>query len=154
MSSPSGQGSGQRVQRVANEIRELLGELLSRGDIKDPRVRAAGLLTFTHVKVTGDLREATAYFVVHGADRVQMAQVRKGLNSAAGYIRRAIGDRLRMRNTPSIEFSVDRVFESEARVDKLLQEIADERRAVEGAETAEREPPSEGGGDGSSSSSA
>ena len=58
----------ERVERLAMEIREILGEIVTRQEIKDPRVQDAGLITITHVRLTGDLREATALFTVHGAD--------------------------------------------------------------------------------------
>ena len=58
----------QRVERVAGEVRAILGEALARDEIKDPRVRGAGLITVTHVRVSGDLRHARALFTVHGMD--------------------------------------------------------------------------------------
>jgi ribosome-binding factor A len=118
----------QRVERVAAEIRELLGETLVRGDIKDPRVSEAGLITFTHVRVTGDLRQATALFIVHNADDAHLKRVQAGLTSASGYLRRALGQRLRMKNTPTLAFEIDRVFEKEEKVDALLREISPTRR--------------------------
>lgn len=112
-----------RPERIAQEIRLMLGDFVARDEIKDPRVRDAGLITFTHVKVTGDLRQARVSFMVHGLDDKQLAGVRQGLQSASGYLRRLIGDQLRMRYTPTLEFVVDRVFEQEARVDSILREI-------------------------------
>lgn len=119
---------GHRTQRLAAEIRQILAEAATRGDIKDPRVQDAGLVTFTHVKVTGDLREAKVYFMVHGANDKTLAEVRKGLQSASGYLRRLLGDELRLRVVPSLAFEVDRVFEQEAKVDALLAEIAREKK--------------------------
>ena len=45
----------QRLERVAGEVRAVLGEVLARDEIKDPRVRGVGLITVTHVRVSGDL---------------------------------------------------------------------------------------------------
>jgi ribosome-binding factor A len=118
----------QRTERVAGEIKQVLGELLVRGDIKDPRVRGVGLITITHVRVTGDLRQATALFMVHGVDRAGLERVRDGLDSASGYLRRAIGQRLRLKATPSLSFEIDRVFDQEEKVDALLREIKSEDR--------------------------
>src|SRR4029079_14902267 len=58
----------QRLERGAGEVRAILGEVLARDEIKDPRVRGAGLITVTHVRVSGDLRNARALFTVHDAD--------------------------------------------------------------------------------------
>jgi ribosome-binding factor A len=118
----------QRLERISGEIRELLGQTLVRGEIKDPRVSDAGLVTITHVKVTGDLREATASFIVHDADEKAMERVRTGLNSASSYLRRQIGQQLRLKVTPTLTFEIDRVFDQEAKIDRLLHEIAAEKK--------------------------
>jgi ribosome-binding factor A len=114
----------ERVARLATEIRQILGEIVSRQEIKDPRVQAAGLITITHVRLTGDLRQVTALFTVHGADAAALGRVREGLNSAGGYLRHRLGKELSVRAIPTVTFEVDRVFDQEARVDALLKDIA------------------------------
>jgi ribosome-binding factor A len=116
--------SQQRVERVAGEVRAILGETLARDEIKDPRVRGAGLITVTFVRVSGDLRHAKALFTVHGMDAAGMERVREGLDHASGYFRQAIARRLRMRVAPAVTFEVDQVFEQAEKVDKILREIA------------------------------
>jgi ribosome-binding factor A len=113
----------QRTERVAGEIREVLGEIVVRQEIKDPRVRIAGIITFTHVRLSGDLRQARVFFTVHGMDDESLERVRQGLASATGFMRRRIAERLRLKSTPSLTFDVDRVFEHEARIDALLREV-------------------------------
>ena len=108
-----------RDQRVAEEIRLTIGEALTRGEIKDPRVRDAGIITVTHVKVTGDLHQARALFMVYGADDAKLAAVKKALNAAGGFWRRKIAERLRLKFTPTLTFDVDRVFETEERARTL-----------------------------------
>jgi ribosome-binding factor A len=118
----------QRLERVSSEIREILGSAVVRGEIKDPRVRDVGLITITHVRVTGDLREAIASFIVHDADEATLGKVREGLNSAAGYLRRQVGQQLRLKVTPTLIFEIDRVFDQEAKIDRLLHEVELEGR--------------------------
>jgi ribosome-binding factor A len=101
----------------------VLGETLARDEIKDPRVRGAGLITVTHVRISGDLRHATALFTVHGLDAAGMERVRHGLDNASGYFRQAITRRLRMKVAPAVSFEVDHVFEQAERVEKILKEI-------------------------------
>ena len=113
----------QRVERVASEVRGVLGEVLARDEIKDPRVRGAGLITVTHVRVSGDLQHARASFTVHGLDDAALERVRTGLNHASGYFRQAISRRLRMKVTPAVTFEIDEVFEQAAHVEQLLREI-------------------------------
>lgn len=125
----------QRTERIAGEIRQILGEIIVRDEIKDPRVRIAGIITFTHVRVSGDLRQATAYFTVHGMDEESLLRVRQGLAAAASYMRRRIADRLRLKSTPALMFDIDRVFEQEAHIDALLHEV--EMAKAEEGEAAE-----------------
>jgi ribosome-binding factor A len=112
------------LERVAGEVRAILGEVLARDEIKDPRVRGAGLITVTHVRVSGDLRHARAMFTVHDADAAALERVRQGLDNASGYFRQAIARRLRMKVAPAVKFEVDKVFEQAERVEKILREEA------------------------------
>jgi ribosome-binding factor A len=112
----------QRVERVAGEVRGILGEVIARDELKDPRVRGAGLITVTHVRVSGDLQHARALFTVHDMDAAGMERVRQGLNHASGYFRQAIARRLRMKVAPAVTFEIDKVFEQAARVEALLRD--------------------------------
>ena len=114
----------QRLERVAGEVRAILGEVLARDEIKDPRVRGAGLITVTHVRVSGDLRHARALFTVHDANAAALERVREGLDHASGYFRQAIARRLRMKVAPAVKFEVDKVFEQAARVEQILRDEA------------------------------
>jgi len=126
----------QRTESLGREIQSILGELLTRGDIKDPRVRNAGLLTVTRVHVTGDLREAKVAFTAFGAADPVLEKARQGLQSASPYLQRAIGQRLRTRNTPTLEFEVDRVLDEALRVDSILREVRAELAAAPKDDTA------------------
>jgi len=122
----------QRLERVAGEVRAVLGEVLARDEIKDPRVRGAGLITVTHVRVSGDLRHARALFTVHDADAATLERVRQGLDNASGYFRQAIARRLRMKVAPAVKFEVDKVFEQAERVEQILREEAEAAKKPEG----------------------
>jgi ribosome-binding factor A len=137
----------QRIERVASEVRAVLGEVLARDEIKDPRVRGAGLITVTHVRVSGDLRHARAHFTVHGVDDAALERVRAGLDHASGYFRRAIAARLRTKVSPHVTFVVDRVFDKAMRIDALLHSLGTAAAAPRAAGEAgaasdgEAEPP-------------
>jgi len=130
----------QRMERVAGEVRAVLGEVLSRDEIKDPRVRGVGLITVTFVRVSGDLRHAKALFTVHGLGAEALERVRQGLDHASGYFRQAISRRLRMRVSPAVTFEVDHVFEQAAKVEDLLRSIAPPPAAKVAPDGDEPEP--------------
>jgi ribosome-binding factor A len=132
----------QRTERIAGEVRGIIGDVLTRQEIKDPRVAGAGLITVTHVRISGDLRHARALFTVHNAPDAELEHVRQGLDHASGVFRHAIARRLRLKATPSLTFEVDRVFEKASRVEDLLKEISIEARASEApASEAPAAPP-------------
>jgi ribosome-binding factor A len=137
-----------RLERVAGEVRAIVGEVLARDEIKDPRVRGAGLITVTHVRVSGDLRHAWASFTVHDLHAAGLEVVRQGLNNASGYFRQAIARRLRLKVAPAVKFEVDTVFEQAERVEKLLREDAAARApAPDAGEPGDAASEDDDGGD-------
>jgi ribosome-binding factor A len=136
----------QRTERLSREIQAILGEALARGDIKDPRVRDAGLVTITRVRVTGDLREARVAFAVFGAVDAVLERAQAGLQSAASHLQREIGHKLRTRNTPTLTFEIDRVLDEALRVDSILRTVSAELRSNAAAPEAPAEAAGEGDG--------
>ncbi len=109
-----------RTHRVAGLIREVLAELIS-FHIKDPRVVG---VTVTEVEITGDLREATVFVALAPSEdpNAQKAAL-VGLQSAAGFLRREVGSRIRLRTTPTLAFEIDRSGAYGARIDEVLREL-------------------------------
>jgi ribosome-binding factor A len=130
----------QRTERLGAEIQSVLGRIISRGDIRDARVRDAGLVTITRVRVTGDLREARVGFAVFGADDAALERVRQGLQSARSYLQHELGRQLRARNTALLSFEVDRGLDNAFRVDSLLRQEAAASAATAGPGAAQSAP--------------
>ncbi|HJV34638.1 ribosome-binding factor A [Geomonas sp.] len=107
-----------RSDKVGEEIHKIISELLIKG-LKDPRI---GFVTITGVKMTPDVRMATVYFTVHGGDE-QRQNSAAGLNSARGFIRKEIGQALKMRFTPEIQFKYDTSLEYGQHIESILKEI-------------------------------
>ena len=106
-----------RPERVAEEYREVLAEEIPR--LKDPRI---GFVTITHVDVSPDLRRATVFYTVLGEDRDHRA-TRAGLQSARKRLRAALGQKVRMKFTPELDFEEDVGLSQVERVSQLLREI-------------------------------
>jgi len=87
--------------------------------VKDPRVNS-GFVTITHCEISGDLKFAKVYFSVLNGDA---EEVKKGLISAKGFIRREIAERLNMRNTPELTFVSDDSIEKGDKISKILNDI-------------------------------
>ena len=114
-----------KLQRINEDIARELSALLR--EVKDPRVRQ-GMLSVLAVDTTPDLKFAKVYLSVLGLEDER--RMSKGLESAAGHLRRALGQALSLRHTPELVFKLDKSMEHGAHVSKILQsleETTDER---------------------------
>ena len=91
-----------RIGRINEEIQRELSALLR--NLKDPRVQNT-MISITRVDTTPDLRYAKVYVSFLESDRAQEAM--KGLKSAGGFLRRALGQNLQLRYTPELTWSLD-----------------------------------------------
>jgi len=127
-----------RLQRVAESIKQEVSRIVDR-ELRDPRLHAVHtladpngaqdgrahhveLVTITDVEVSADLRHARIYFSVLGDERA-VEECREGLTSAAGYIRGALGHRLRLKYTPELSFHYDRSAAHAQHIENLLANL-------------------------------
>jgi ribosome-binding factor A len=111
--------SNSRSSRVAEQIQQEVARLLMRGAIKDPRV---GFVTITGAEIDRELRRAVIFYSLMG-DEAQHADTQKGLESAAGFLRREVAKNLKMRHTPELAFKFDASVEQGDRIERLLREV-------------------------------
>jgi ribosome-binding factor A len=109
----------QRMRRVDEAVREVLSDALTH-DLKDPRV---GFVTVTDVKTSPDLSQARVYVSVLG-DEAAVAASLEGLRSAHGYLQGRVGQELRLKRTPTLEFVHDDTAARAQRLEALIQENA------------------------------
>lgn len=116
--------SEERAIRVAQVVKAEIADLLTRG-LKDPRV---GFVSIMGVRMSPDLHYANVYVSMFGSEKEKKSSL-IGLKNSAGWIRKQIGGKLRLRVTPEIRFfeddSLDQVFHLEE-VFKELHENEDE----------------------------
>src|SRR6187549_2346175 len=87
--TPSRTPPGQRQLRVGERIRHILADVLRRGDLHDPMLAQASLITVTAVEIGPDLKHATAYVMPLGGKNA--GPIVQALNRASGYFRTEIG---------------------------------------------------------------
>jgi ribosome-binding factor A len=95
-----------------------VGDILARS-VHDPGV---GFVTLTRVRVTEDLLQARVYYTTLG-DEAARKKTARALDRAQPFIRRALGERLRLRRVPEISFTFDQSIAHQARVEELLEQI-------------------------------
>lgn len=113
-----------RVSRVGALIQREISQMLV-NDIKDDRV-GAGMVSVTDVQVSGDLQHAKIFVSIYGTEEAR-AETMDGLKAATGYVRRELGQRVRLRRTPEVMFVEDRSLERGDRVLSLLNQISSDR---------------------------
>jgi ribosome-binding factor A len=106
-----------RPQRLALEIQHEISMMLFR-DLKDRRI---GLVTITGVEMSSDLRHAKVYVSAMGDEARKKASL-EALNHASGWIRHELGQRIRMKFLPEIQFRADSSLEYGEHIDQLLDE--------------------------------
>lgn len=108
-----------RPEQVAEQIRQILAEMLVHGEIRDPRVTSA---TVTAVKVGKDLSTARVWVALAGSKEEQAAAL-EGLKSAAGFIRTRVARELTTYTAPEFRFQQDLGAEHGARIDAILADL-------------------------------
>src|SRR3954452_22373632 len=106
-----------RLARVAEAIREAASEAIL-FHLRDPRIK---FTTVTRAEVSADLQHAKVYVSVMGSERDQNLTLH-GLKSAAGFIQSRLGDRMRTRYIPVLEFVLDEGIKNSLEVARLLNE--------------------------------
>ena len=115
-----------RQERVSEMLFQELSVLIS-SELEDPRL---GLITVTEVAVSRDLRSVRV-FVFQADAELPKRDILAGLQAASPYMRRQLAQRCNLRVVPELNFVYDDTPERAARVDQLLQQIAQERQASE-----------------------
>lgn len=108
-----------RADRVAEQIRRDLAELLSR-EVKDPRI---GMISLTAVELSPDYSHAKVFFTALGPED-RRAEIIAGLQAAAGFLRREIGKRVRIHTTPQLHFQYDESVARGADLSQLIDKAA------------------------------
>ena len=111
-------GQGARPDRVADQIRAEVATMIAR-DLHDPGL---GFITITRVEVSPDLQHARVYYSALG-DRAARTNSGKALERASSFMRRQIGQRLRLRRSPELAFVFDESIAQQDRIEQLLQEL-------------------------------
>jgi ribosome-binding factor A len=115
---PTGGGPSQRQLKVGEVIRRTLSEVLARGETGDPELAAVSI-TGSEVRVSPDLRHATAYVMPLGGENAE--GVVAALNRNRVPLRREVTHGMTLKYSPDLSFRVDETFEQAERTRALLE---------------------------------
>ncbi len=120
---PEHRGREHHRERLADAMREEIGVILE-GELADPRI---GLATVSEVQLAPDGKSARVLVTVPGDDQ-QAREAMRGLQSAQGFIRHELAERLRLRHPPELSFHLDRSEQYGSRIDELLERVKKGRK--------------------------
>ncbi|MBE6584056.1 MAG: 30S ribosome-binding factor RbfA [Ruminococcaceae bacterium] len=120
-----------RQGRINDEFQKEIAMILR--EVKDPRVSGA-FISVTGAEVTPDLKYAKVYYSSLMGDK---KEVKRGLQSSAGFIRGQIAKRMNLRITPEITFVEDTSIEYGAKISKILEGITYSDEQTDGANESE-----------------
>ena len=112
----------QRMLRVGEQIKHVLAETLARGHFYEPiLMEEAASVTVTEVRVSPDLKHATAYVMSLGGQK--MDQILPALNEEAFNFQKEINRQTQLKFTPKLQFRKDETFDKAQRLDSLINNI-------------------------------
>ena len=110
--------SQERLKRITEEIKREVGRIIH-DEVRDPRI---GFITITKVNLSPDLHVAKVYFSILG-DNKQLRDTEIGLERSKGFIRRLLGQRVKIRYTPEIVFKLDENIAYGVHISEILDKI-------------------------------
>jgi ribosome-binding factor A len=120
--------NSRRVSRISSLIKREVSQMLLNG-IKDDRV-GAGMVSVTDVDMSGDLQHAKIFVSIYGTENAK-AETMEGLKSSTNFVKRELGQRMRLRRTPEVVFIEDTSLERGDRMLNLLNKIRREDKNTE-----------------------
>ena len=110
----------QRQLRVGAELRHVLSQIISRGELNDPELRGLPV-TVSEVRISPDLSRATVFVTQlggGGSDKIE-----KALGRATPFLRRQIASRVHLRRVPNLSFERDTSFDYAERIGNILLDV-------------------------------
>ena len=116
--TPDAQGRSIRLQRVGEQVRHALAEVIGRGELRDELLQRT-IVSVSEVRVTADLRHATVFIKALGGGDDQA--VVKALAGHARYLRGEVARQMVTKYTPDLRFRADDSYDAGARIDAILR---------------------------------
>ncbi|RAK11131.1 ribosome-binding factor A [Halanaerobium saccharolyticum] len=122
-----------RAVRVGELLKEEISQIVLR-EMKDPRI---GFVSVTDVEVSGDLRHAKVFISVYGSDK-EKEETLAGLQQAQGFVRKLVGERVKIHHTPEIIFRYDDSIENGVHISEIIKDLKETGEIKESDSDAEK----------------
>ncbi|RCW55698.1 MULTISPECIES: 30S ribosome-binding factor RbfA [Halanaerobium] len=124
--------TNKRAIRVGELLKEEISQIVLR-EMKDPRI---GFVSVTDVEVSGDLRHAKVFISVYGSDK-EKEETLEGLQQAQGFVRKLVGERIKIHHTPEIIFRYDDSIENGVHISEIIKDLKESGEIKESDSDAE-----------------
>jgi ribosome-binding factor A len=114
-----------RIERLNSLFRQEISDLVQR-QVKDPRLGT--FVSITAVEISKDMRYAKVFVSRLGTD-IEKKETITALESACGFIRHELGERMKARRIPELSFKLDNTIEKADRVLRIIDEVTSEENA-------------------------
>ncbi|MFW5718786.1 MAG: 30S ribosome-binding factor RbfA [Halanaerobium sp.] len=125
--------TNKRAVRVGELLKEEISQIVLR-EMKDPRI---GFVSVTDVEVSGDLRHAKVFISVYGTDK-EKEETLEGLQQAQGFVRKLVGERVKIHHTPEIIFRYDDSIENGVHISEIIKDLKESGEIKESDSDAEK----------------
>jgi len=107
--------------RVGEQIKHVIAEVLLRGDFYTPALSQAASVTVTEVRVSPDLKHATAYVISLGGQK--MNEILPALNEEAHAFQKEINRQTQLKYTPKLQFRLDDTYDKATRLEGIISNL-------------------------------
>ncbi len=113
----------QRQLRVGEQIRHVLSTTLRRGHFDHEILMDASGLSITEVRISPDLKNATAYVIGLGGAHIDITDQIKALNDSTRVFKKDINRESNLKFTPRLNFAFDEVFSHAQHIESIIHDI-------------------------------
>lgn len=117
---------GSRILVINSEIQKAISEIINY-ELKNPNIN--GIISVLKVNTTTDLDYCKIYLSIYNADDTE--NVFNQIKHSAGFIRKELTNRVKLRKVPYLEFILDDSIEYSERINDVIDKIQEERKATE-----------------------
>lgn len=109
-----------RIDRINELMKREIGKMILLGEVEDPRIQ---FVTIQSVVVSKDLQHARVKFSILSDKPEDIKNAQEGLDKCRSHIRKLVGQRVKIRYTPEIQFYYDKSVQYTAQIERVLEEI-------------------------------
>ncbi len=111
-----------RLERLEEDMQLLISRVVQQ-ELKHPDIN--GIISITNVSITPDQKYAKVHTSIYGVEDKE--KVLNALKKSAGFVRKQVALRMKMRNTPEITFVLDDSIEYGAHINQVINNLTEEK---------------------------